>query len=42
MYAATGCIKWLIGSWFPAAGSSTENVTGGRKLARHVFAGRAE
>jgi hypothetical protein len=23
--------------WFPAVGSSTENVMGGRKLALHVF-----
>ena len=28
-------ITWKIRSWFPAAGSSARNVTGGRKLARH-------
>jgi hypothetical protein len=28
-------ITWKIRLWFPAAGSSARNVTGGRKLARH-------
>jgi hypothetical protein len=26
---------WQVRSWFPVAGSSAVNVTGGRKLARH-------